>query len=288
MKKTVIALALATAGLSGVAQAAAPTWAEWSGPKTYRISGTITPPPTQNQWSWAVGADLTNLNGALSNNPGNKLKISLVEDTPILLGKTTSPLVIGTSADASGLRPQISFTDMDGKTVTLQPAPNSTATGRAYLELPVKNSSNEKIGTARLTVITAGMVITIETRKPKTGQNYQYSLYANRADDVFLGGTLQQADSIVQSAASADAIIKRFGGFTLSQMTDQIHTVIPDFTVREGNNERENLVGYLGYTYAFSYAMGMTTNSPIELTFTNKPTAITEWNAPLTIEVSYN
>ncbi|AOV95548.1 hypothetical protein A9798_00380 [Edwardsiella hoshinae] len=281
MKKTVIALALATAGLSGVAQAAAPTWAEWSGPKTYQISGTITPQTGQNIWSWAVGDGLTNLNATLIKSTGNKLSIPLVKDTPILLGKTNSPLKVATLADAAGLSPSISFTDMDGGHVELQAAPGGIAWGAAYLDLPVKNSSNEKIGTARLTVITAGIEI-----NANSVETYKYSLYATNAGDVFFGGVLQNNSLIAQTASLADNTIQQFGGFTLDEMIAQIRPVLSNANVKEGNSIRGNLNAQ--YNYAFSYAMGMTTNNPIELTLTNKPTAITEWKAPLTIAVSYN
>ncbi|AOV98197.1 hypothetical protein A9798_15385 [Edwardsiella hoshinae] len=303
MKKTLIALALAATGVSNGAYAAL-TWqtGEINLPNAFSLGGTFYSANHFNgEWQWAVGGNLSGFNNKLGDisdtNGAHTMQVAVAADAPILLGMTKkafgSPLASGV-----GAIPQISFKGANSQSVPLTP---SATPGQGTITIPLMqggttNTSTTPLGTAKFTVKYAGVSLD-GTHTSSPGAITAKSLYSSSATNgIFFGGLPASADKVFNGPAEAQTLITKFNSsFSQSLLVEQIKTAFsitssPGPTVSNATNPAQENTQHNGTTevFAAAYALGIEKGQNIELTFTNKPTATTEWKAPLQIEVSYN
>ncbi|QPR27071.1 hypothetical protein I6G97_11520 [Edwardsiella hoshinae] len=303
MKKTLIALALAATGVSSGAYAAAQnlTWTpgEINRPNAFSLGGTFYSANHFNgEWQWAVGGNLSGFNNKLSDisdtNGVYTMPVAVAADAPILLGMTKkafgSPLASGV-----GAIPQISFKGANSQSAHLTP---SATPGQGTITIPLMQNGSTgatatQLGTAKFTVKYAGVSLDgIFTSA--TGPVTVQSLYsAGATSGIFFGGLPAAQNEVLASSSAAQNLIAKFSGPAQSDLVSQITTALTGLTNPTVSNTttavQEN-TQHNGTTevFAAAYALGIEKGQNIELTFTSKPTATTEWKAPLQIEVSYN
>ncbi|AOV98201.1 hypothetical protein A9798_15405 [Edwardsiella hoshinae] len=288
MKTTLKALALVTAaGVSGITNAATPTWVDGTTPfnNTFTASGTVLGKEFSQKWQWAVGPGLPNLQGALSqatSSNGNKIIIPVTQDTPILVGKTAEAFAVPETFINGGVgaMPNIAFKN-GGQTATLG-EPTVTG-GSAFITIDVKDSSNAKIGTAKLNVITAGIEVV-----GKSGHAAQQKvLYAPNRNSIFRGGLPVNGKVVIKDVAQTAATVMNFGG--LSQDAMKLQVGASSLQPVYGNCSDENMAYDDGTKVSASYALGFKAGNTIEVTFDNGhvPSTTTQWTASLGIQVTY-
>ncbi|AOV97503.1 hypothetical protein A9798_11440 [Edwardsiella hoshinae] len=287
MKTTLKALALVTAaGVSGIANAAAPTWENGTTTfnKTFTASGTVLGKEFSQKWQWAVGPGLPNLQGALSQaqaSNGNKVTITIPQDTPILVGKTAEAFAVPETFTQGGVGaiPHIAFKN-DGKTAVLG---NPTQTGGpAFINVDVKGEGNAKIGTARLNVTTAAIEVVGKNNQPATPK----VLYAPHNNSIFRGG-LPEGIAISKVFAENAATVVKFGGLSSDVMKAQVGA--SSLAPQGVGCFDENMAYNDGTKVSASYALGFKAGNTIEVTFDagRKPSTTTQWTASLGIQVTY-
>ncbi|AOV97682.1 hypothetical protein A9798_12480 [Edwardsiella hoshinae] len=287
MKTTLKALALVTAaGVSGIANAATPTWVDGTTPfnKTFTASGTVLGKEFSQKWQWAVGPGLPNLQGALSQaqaSNGNKVTIIIPQVTPILVGNTKEAFVVPAifGQGGGGAIPHIAF--KNGAKPTTLGDPEYTE-GPAFINIDVNGADQTKIGTAKLSVT----ALAVEMVGKKDEQANLNMLYASNNANIFYGG-LPSAEYISLNVMKSVATIEQFGGLSAEEMKTQVGA--RTFTPLSGRIN-ENMCYEDGRIVSASYALGFLAGQTIEVSFDNgqKPTSTTEWTAKLGIVVTYN
>ncbi|STC88568.1 K88 pilin [Edwardsiella hoshinae] len=288
MKTTLKALALVTAaGVSGIANAAAPTWEDGTTQfnKTFTASGTVLGKEFSQKWQWAVGPGLPNLQGALSQaqaSNGNKVTITIPQDTPILVGKTAEAFAVPETFTQGGVGaiPHIVFKN-DDQTVSL--ADPAYTGAPASITIDVKDAGNTKIGTAKLNVITAGIEVV-----GKSGLAAQQKvLYGPHDNSIFRGGLPVSGLVVSKNVTETATTVMSFGGLSPDEMKIQVgaNTLAPQY----GGCYDENMAYDSGEKVSASYVLGFKAGNTIEVTFDagRKPSTTTQWTASLGIQVTY-
>ncbi|AOV97086.1 hypothetical protein A9798_08985 [Edwardsiella hoshinae] len=286
MKTTLKALALVTAaGVSGIANAVAPTWEDGTTQfnKTYTTSGTVLGKEFSQKWQWAVGPGLPNLQGALSQaqaSNGNKVTITILQDTPILVGKTAEAFAVPVLGGVGSI-PLIAFNN--GTTIATLGNP-TYAGGTAFITIDVKDSRNAKIGTAKLNVTTAG----IEMVGKQGQQALQQVLFAPDRNSIFYGGLPSKSEVVYKDITRTAATVVDFGGLSPLDMQRQVGASV--FSPINGACSNENMYYDAGEKVSASYALGFKSGNNIEVTFESgrTPSTTTQWTASLGIQVTYN
>ncbi|MGS8052255.1 F4 family fimbrial subunit [Escherichia marmotae] len=285
MKKTLIALAVATSAVSGMAHA----WTNGDFNGSVDIGGNITADEYKQKWSWKVGGDINGFTNKLTDltNDGTKLVITVDGDKPILLGKTNE--AFQAPSTGVGAVPQIAFTDYEGTPVALTNPDSGANNGLAYLVLPVKNADGTKIGSVKVNTSYAGAA----AYGYENGATLplKFSTQSPDVNSIFYGG---MPSGELQKAQDAFNLIAKFGGLTENEVLQQVKDKIPGidsfFTVTSSRkNDMTNGIGGAekGATAA-AYALGISNGQTIEATFDSAVTASTQWSAPLNVAVTYN
>ncbi|AOV97500.1 hypothetical protein A9798_11425 [Edwardsiella hoshinae] len=301
MKKTLIALALAATGVSSGAYATLNWQTGAISGQAFTLGGTFYSANHFNgKWQWAVGTGLSGFNNKLSDvvttGSTHKITIPVTTATYILLGKTQnafgSPLASGV-----GAIPQITFKGADNNNVSLTAG---TTPGQGTITIPLmpggNGASTTVLGTAKFNISYAGLGLdgSRANSTATTGAVTVTSLYsAGATSGIFFGGLPAAQDKVLASASAAQNLIAKFSGPAQTDLVSQITTALTGLTaptVNKATTAGQENTQHDGTTsvFAAAYALGFDANQTIELTFTNKPTATTEWKAPLQIEVSYN
>ncbi|WP_167352267.1 hypothetical protein [Edwardsiella hoshinae] len=280
MKLRFLSMAVAMS-VAGVANAT-PAWEEMSSgaTKTFTASGTVFGKEASNKWQWAVGPGLPNLQGALSQaqaSNGNKVTITIPQNTPILVGKTKEAFAVQLSGGVGAI-PNIAFTDK-GKPVKIIGGP------AGYIDVDVYNSSDSKIGSAKLN-LTAAAIASQKYSDPKKSVDL-YSIFADLPGKIFYGGLSPNAEATYLSGRDALDVVTIFGGLSLDDVKSQLGVnSISVITTRRIN---EDMAYGIGDKVSASYALGFKAGQTIDVTFdaNNKPTSTTQWTASLGIQVTY-
>ncbi|MFJ7174842.1 F4 family fimbrial subunit [Citrobacter freundii] len=277
MKKTLIALAVAaSAAVSGSALAGLGSFSSSNINNTVNFGGTITP-PVVNQWVWAVGQgydQYSNTTNDLTEN-GRKLTITASENMPLLVGKSAQAFY-----GQPGLSPRISFSDASGE---VTPVWDNEGLAKGTITIAVNGDNQTRIGSMTLPVTGVGIMLVDD----KTGTN-PISVMHSRSN-AFQGGY-----GIFNSPPSFSLLntqyIGAYGGPTVQELVAQVKALKP--TAQDPNVDYVVPVDNVGFDhdsqiYSSGYALGIPNGSAMTVTFNNSLSGETAWNAPLTMQISY-
>lgn len=282
MNKTLLAVALATAGLSANVMALTFTDGPFNG--SVDIGGTITV-PTANQWQWAGGEGLNTYTHSVTwmTNNHKTLTIPMAADTALLVGQTKAATVGGV-----GITPHISFMQADGTTPAVITY-KGTADGKGVMRLQVVDTTTPTtvLGAATVNVKVAGVGM-VQTA---TGVTWTGSVAANNPWTLFASASMAVPPVPADALSALDAIawIQAMGGKGRADL-------INDLVAVSGLAAAVNHVGSPGdFVFAnnpsevFSgiYALGIAAGDEIVVDFDAPVAAETQWKAPLNIAVSY-
>lgn len=257
MKKTLVAMALVAATVSGSAMA----WTPNGIGGTLELGGTLTPPPAPTPWEVLTGAAVSNLDASIK-----------VGDKTVDIPVTTPITVLGIRTVTNkafpgqlGINPQVDF---KGAIDTAQ-----FTNGVTTLTLDIKDAASAKIGQMTAPLSVAGVSTELAPR------NGQLSVYAERAGSAYWGGVSTLEAGAVNTGTAAKALM------------DSIN---PEFTA---NYDSRGLVdkgvsninfnnGNTSFTSA--YGSGIVAGQAIKLTLDAPATDdVINWKASLPITVSY-
>ena len=274
MKKTLMALCVVMASGSAMAW----TTGDFNG--TVDFGGSITPEQYGQQWEWESGTGLNNFVNTVKDltDDAKKLAITADKDYPILKGRTTAAFSTG-----EGNIPSIAFSDYEGQSVSLH-QDTSSAEGTGYFDLPIKDESNQKIGTLHVNATAAGMVV-----GKYDGGPARTSVTAESTGDMFFGGLFNK---VIPNALHVSEFIGKYtvsSGALMNQVTSADSTMKKYWT---GNytwaNKLNAQPSALNFPLAAVYVMLIQQGQTLAATFDSSITSATKWSAPLNISVTYN
>ncbi|EEY3114258.1 fimbrial protein [Salmonella enterica] len=278
MKKTLIALTVAaSAAISGSAMA----WTTGEFNDSFDINGTITMESFNDKWEWMVGEGLSFEHDIKKMTDSNtKLTITQNNPTAILLGRTKE--AFAAASVGVGAIPLISFSDYEGEVVSLQ----SLGGNKGYLEFPMKDDADNKLGKVKVDVTFAGL---LSKSNQTSGHVELYPLASATNSDVYNGGLPWH--SPINSGVAVSSIISKFSENNHTALLEQIQKAHPG---AGWNGQRDqwlvstDMVDTNGEVMASSYALGIDQGQTIEATFTDPVVKTTQWSAPLNVAVTYN
>ena len=257
MKKTLIALAVvASTAVSG--SAIADSWITGGTGGTVEMGGTVTIVADSNSpWAVKTGAVVNNL------------------DANIVAGGTVATVALGTDISILSIRsdqifkgrvgiaPQIDY----GGAVDI----DSFSKGYAPLTLEVKNSKDEKIGTAKTSIFAVALVSNVYS-----SGGGRSSMYAPKTGYAFWGGVAKSKDL----AAPYNRASFSFVTEAAANYSEQGVSVAPGFGAGSVSNPN--------YTYSGFYASGIEKSKTIVITLDEPATSSAiSWKASLPVTVSY-
>ena len=257
MKKTLIALAVvASTAVSG--SAIADSWITGGTGGTVEMGGTVTIVADSNSpWAVKTGAVVNNL------------------DANIVAGGTVATVALGTDISILSIRsdqifkgrvgiaPQIDY----GGAVDI----DSFSKGYAPLTLEVKNSKDEKIGTAKTSIFAVALVSNVFS-----SGGGRSSMFAPKTGYAFWGGVAKSKDL----AAPYNRASFSFVTEAAANYSEQGVSVAPGFGAGSVSNPN--------YTYSGFYASGIEKSKTIVITLDEPATSSAiSWKASLPVTVSY-
>ncbi|WP_426347881.1 fimbrial protein [Cronobacter universalis] len=287
MKKTLIALALATSAASSAAHA----WQQGDFTGSVELGGNITAEDLRNKWSWQVGSGLNNFDHTMADmtENGKKLVIRVSGDKSLVAGKTNVAFAAPV-AGGVGAIPHIALTDYEGNSVSFtQKGEDGSRTNLGFITLPMKDAEGNKLGQATIQV-TYGAFAGV-AGGPQVNESGLRALYAINTNSIFYGGFPSDLSGGESTDAAATAMkVSKLGGLSAADALAQIQAVNPSVTTLSPHNSSgtENMKYTNGNVVSASYALGIANNNPIELEFTNSVRSSTTWNVPLNVAVTYN
>ncbi|MCQ1564401.1 fimbrial protein [Escherichia coli] len=258
MKKTLIALAVvASTAVSG--SAIADSWITGGTGGTVEIGGTVTIVADSNSpWAVKTGAVVNNL------------------DANIVAGDTVATVALGTDISILSIRsdqvfkgrvgiaPQIDY----GGAVDI----DSFSKGYAPLTLEVKNSKDEKIGTAKTSIFAVAQVSNVYS----SGGGARNSMYAPKAGYTFWGGVAKSKDLIAPYNHASFSFVTE----AAANYSEQGVSATPGQGAGQSSNPDA--------TYSGFYASGIEKSKTIVITLDEPATSSAiSWKASLPVTVSY-
>ncbi|WP_105455128.1 hypothetical protein [Escherichia coli] len=280
MKKTLIALAVAaSAAVSGSAMAGLGGFAAGNLNNKVDFGGTITPAVVENNWVWAVGQGYNQFSHTTRelSEGGTKLTITSAQAMPLLVGKTSKVMV----GDV-GISPQIAFSDSKGAITPEWAGDNAEGT----MTLTVNDAQKQEIGAMTLNVTAVAPVAWAKTNA-STGVIVRYIL--GQGVSSFEGAVGRFADS--PSPSQVDNISVANGAPSIAELQAQVKS-FPGLEGIEGDTSdavagTQAYYGDSNYAYSGVYALGVSKGKQLIVKFNKTISAETQWNAPLTMQVSY-
>ncbi|EGT5658728.1 hypothetical protein JD793_004951 [Citrobacter braakii] len=256
MKKTLIALTLATVTVSGSAMA----WTSSGIGGTFEMGGTLTPLDKATPWEVMVGTNQTTLNADVSK------------------GTTSVSIPVGTSIPVLGIRTKLkqAFTGMSGiaPQIDFKGAidPTKFSNGVTTLTLDVKDSAGLKIGKLTVPFSSAAVFsqkgVANEYRNQDTGGGSAIQAYKG---GLGVGGQL---------ASDAPSLLDKLSPEFMANFNAQGFTYNPTSYFSSFSDT--------GTTYSSAYGSGINAGSQIKITFDNPVDDKTvSWKASLPVSVSY-
>ncbi|EBT5400999.1 fimbrial protein [Salmonella enterica] len=285
MKKTLIALAVATSAISGMAHA----WTEGDFSGSVDIGGNITADDYRQKWSWSVGNGIVGFKNVLTDltEVRTKLTITVNGNKPILLGKTTEAFATPSAAGGYGGIPLIKFTDYEGASVKIKSPDGVTNEGLAYFVLPMKDAAGTKVGSVKVNASYAGVALGATA----THANL-FSVNSTAQDQIFYGGIpVNVTKAELASGVAAAARTALFGSLSQADMTTQLQAVEPAAAtdVRDfGQSAPSSMDVNTNKAISAAYALGIADGQTIEATFDTAVSGSMQWSAPLNVAVTYN
>ena len=255
MKKTLIAMGVATATImSGGVMAA--TWTNGAvNGSAFEISGILSPASVSTPWEVAIGDAKTDLDVTMSEGD-TQGTVNVSSAIPVLGIRSVSG---GFQGGQAGIVPNITY-----GTSGLTFGSGSVAS----LKLDVKDASSVKIGT--LSASLQGVAIA-------SNGDVAVSLNANTSSSAYYGGVPRGKANALQGAAAMSAIQALFPEATQNWPTG--------VTVSENGGEW----GFVDSTKTFNtaYASGIPANTSINITLDSALNSDTKWTAQLPVTVSF-
>lgn len=257
MKKTLIALAVvASTAVSG--SAIADSWITGGTGGTVEMGGTVAIVADSNSpWAVKTGAVVNNL------------------DANIVAGGTVATVALGTDISIlsirsdqvfkgrAGIAPQIDYSgavDID-----------SFSKGYAPLTLEVKNSKDEKIGTAKTSIFAVALVSNLSG-----SAGGRSSMFAPKAGYSFWGGVAKSKDLIAPYNRASFSFVTE----AAANYSEQGVSIAPGSGAGSVNNPNT--------TYSGFYASGIEKSKTIVITLDEPATSSAiSWKASLPVTVSY-
>ena len=257
MKKTLIALAVvASTAVSG--SAIADSWITGGTGGTVEMGGTVAIVADSNSpWAVKTGAVVNNL------------------DANIVAGDTVATVALGTDISIlsirsdqvfkgrAGIAPQIDYSgavDID-----------SFSKGYAPLTLEVKNSKDEKIGTAKTSIFAVALVSNLSG-----SAGGRSSMFAPKAGYSFWGGVAKSKDLIAPYNRASFSFVTE----AAANYSEQGVSIAPGTGAGSVNNPNT--------TYSGFYASGIEKSKTIVITLDEPATSSAiSWKASLPVTVSY-
>ncbi|HAW8969971.1 TPA: fimbrial protein [Escherichia coli] len=257
MKKTLIALAVvASTAVSG--SAIADSWITGGTGGTVEMGGTVAIVADSNSpWAVKTGAVVNNL------------------DANIVAGDTVATVALGTDISIlsirsdqvfkgrAGIAPQIDYSgavDID-----------SFSKGYAPLTLEVKNSKDEKIGTAKTSIFAVALVSNLSG-----SARGRSSMFAPKAGYSFWGGVAKSKDLIAPYNRASFSFVTE----AAANYSEQGVSIAPGTGAGSINNPNT--------TYSGFYASGIEKSKTIVITLDEPATSSAiSWKASLPVTVSY-
>ncbi|EPT7881217.1 fimbrial protein [Escherichia coli] len=258
MKKTLIALAV-VASTAASGSAIADSWITGGTGGTVEMGGTVAIVADSNSpWAVKTGAVVNNL------------------DANIVAGGTVATVALGTDISILSIRsdqifkgrvgiaPQIDY----GGAVDI----DSFSKGYAPLTLEVKNSKDEKIGTAKTSIFAVALVSNVYS----SGGGGRSSMYAPKTGYAFWGGVAKSKDL----AAPYNRASFSFVTEAAANYSEQGVSVAPGFGAGSVSSPSS--------TYSGFYASGIEKSKTIVITLDEPATSSAiSWKASLPVTVSY-
>lgn len=257
------------------------------------FGGSIVKNEYKAKWQWESGTGLNSFVNTVEQltEDSKKLTITAEQNYPILKGKTTAAIFAN---PGDGAIPNISFSDYEGHSVSLNQNTDNAA-GTGYLDLPIKDGGNQKIGTLRVNVTAGALLVGGWNGHPALA-----SLKATNSQEAFYGGLFNQS---IASGGNVAPVMETFGLPNKDELLTLVrqHPQVDSQVATQGGwaNSSWARVGVFNETnkspqstlqapVAAVYAMGVKTGQTLNATFNNPITSTTQWSAPLTINVTYN
>ncbi|EPW5280516.1 F4 family fimbrial subunit [Yersinia enterocolitica] len=253
------------------------------------IGGSITPEQYSQSWQWESGTDLNNFVNSVQQmtEDSKKLDITAEKGYLILRGTTTAAVLAN---PGEGAIPNIAFSDYEGNSVSLN-QDSGNAAGTGYFELPIKDDSNQKLGTLRVNTTAAGLLVgAFDATTAAFG-----SVKATSSNHAFYGGLFKNPFT---KGIEANSLMNTYNLPNKDALLRLVHQH-PNVGSRLGKANPSNMTwsveGELNATAknikapsAASYVMAVQKGQLLNATFDNPITSTTKWSAPLNIAVTYN
>ncbi|EPA9819271.1 hypothetical protein [Escherichia coli] len=284
MKKTLIALAVTvSAVMSDSAMAALGGWSE-NTPENIEFGGIITV-PSDVKWLWAVGEGFNSFTSLTSQllEEGRKLNLPITQDMPLLAAKMKK----AATDSIIGVIPTVTFSSYDSTPVSV----TFTDASHASMTVKVKDiTSGSEIGNITIPFEYGASASANMLDGTDNGVVEADSFMSGGAGTMFTG--IVKPNTVIPSSAAL-----KWNGLTVNDIYSAIKEVGGDKITTVGsvssnfvNMSNISYSNYVGTNYAryFSYGAGITSGSELTLAFNSPVTTRTQWQAPLTITVSYS
>ncbi|HBA7544027.1 TPA: hypothetical protein J1Y36_002876 [Escherichia coli] len=261
MKKTLIALALATSAMTSYSAMAVSggSWGETG--HNFELSGNIAINSAQNIWE--VFSGVSDDLGTVNITKGAKEVVFTAGHAIPVLGIRSVEVFTG----RAGVAPQISY---GNGALDL----NSFASNKADFTLSVKDkTSGEELGVLK-TKLYAGAR---GSWKTVDGTNsYKSAIYAAKAGDAFYGGAPKTTAGLDTAGLSAG-------------LKDIIPSILDKYDSQGAGKGAPMIWSFTGNTRTYSayYAAGIQSDEPITVTLNNVPEQDVSWTASLPVTVTY-
>ncbi|HCR3450552.1 TPA: hypothetical protein ON570_004202 [Citrobacter werkmanii] len=265
MKKTLLAVALATSAFSGQALA----WSNGSVGGNFEMGGTFTAEALPTQvWEAKIGS--ASALDAKLNNTDTTVTIPVTADIPVLGMRVANADGLIKAVTGSTNNPEIQYGG--GYDVT------ALTNGVGSLTLDVMDSGNTKIGSinANLTTVALGSL-------KNTSSTTVRSLFADNGANPrgFKNGLSNNANGAIQSPSDAKALITKLFPDALTRFDDQGGT---DATTAMAQNFN---LSSSGAVHSAAYASGIESGTNLTINLDKPLTADTQWKATFPITISY-
>lgn len=283
MKKTLIALTVITSTMVSCSTIAALGGWNENAPGNIEFGGIITM-PSEVKWLWAVGEgfnSFTSLTSDFTNN-GHTLNIPIKKDMPLLAAKMNE----ATTESIIGVIPTVTFFSYDSTPVSV----TFTDASHATMTVKVKDTTNgSEIGNITIP-FEYGASASANELDGTDGVVYATSFMSGGEDTMFAG--IVKPNTVIPSSVAL-----KWNGLTVNDIYSAIKAVGGDNITTVGsvtgdfvNMSNISSTNYVGTNYAryFSYGAGITSGSELTAEFNSPVTTRTQWQAPLTITVSYS
>lgn len=288
MKKTLIALAVAaSAVVSNSAMAALGGWTEDQPGENIDFGGTITRPAGEVKWLWAVGEGFDSYQNLTSDlvNGGKNLNISVQQDMPLLAAKMKEAVI--KPILGIGAIPKVTFSSFDSTPITV----NFTDESHATMEVKVKNNDNgELIGNITIPFEYGASGTVKDLTESDASLVNISSIWTGEAGTIFEGLVKPDVEVSASQAVKWNGVtvddvytaMKAVGGEKIAGPGVVSSDWVNMSDLSHGNYTRDDYARY------FTYGAGIPSGTTLSVVFDNPVTQTTDWQAPITVTVTYS